>query len=108
MKSLKFQGRSEKGELPLSYCMTYPTILIYPLNLVLRMGVATIPQTAQKRAQGRKIAPAIFTFILSLYFGEKNKPTTYSGGRVSFQSWEVRGVDAIPDFKILSIWIYLK
>ena len=58
-------------------------------------GVVPTPLTVfalvLKIAQPRgKIAPGTFKFILSLHFSETNsEPTTYTGGRVSFQSWEV-------------------
>ena len=56
-----------------------------------------------------KIAPGTFKFILSLHFSEKISnlpPTPRTGGRVSFQSWEVGGgVGAIPWFLN---WIILK
>ena len=57
--------------------------------------IALVLKIAQLRG---KIAPGTFKFILSLHFSEKISPTTYTGGRVSFQSWEVRGggVGAIP------------
>ena len=60
-----------------------------------------------KIAQPRgKIPPGTFKFILSLHFSEKNfEPITYTGGKVSFQSWEVGGVGAIPWFLN---WIILK
>ena len=62
-----------------------------------------------KIAQPRgKIAPGTFTFIISLHFSEKISnlpPKAYTGCRVSFQSWEVRGVGAIPWFLN---WIILK
>ena len=67
------------------------------LTLVLLRGVVPTPLTVialvLKIAQPRgKIAPGTFKFILSLHFREKNfQPTTYTGGGVSFQSWEVRG-----------------
>ena len=60
-------------------------------------GAATTLQTVftlvLKIAQPRgKIAPGTFKFIFSLHFSEKNfEPTTYPGGRVSFQSLEVGG-----------------
>ena len=40
-----------------------------------------------------KIAPGTFKFILelSLHFSEKFRAYPYTGGRVSFQRWEVRG-----------------
>ena len=51
--------------------------------------IALVLKIAQPRG---KIAPGTFKFILSLHFKRKNfEPTTYTGGRVSFQSWEVRG-----------------
>ena len=65
------------------------------LTLVLQRGVATTPQTVfalvLKIAQPRgKIALGTFKFILSLHFCKKKfKPTTYTGCRVSFQSWDV-------------------
>ena len=50
---------------------------------------ALVLKIAQPRG---KIAPGTFKFTLSLHFSEKNsETTTYTGGRVSFQSWEVRG-----------------
>ena len=65
-------------------------------------GGCNNPQTvfAQvlKIAQPRgKIAPGTFKFILFLHFSEKNfEPSTHTGGRVSFQSWKVRGVWCNP------------
>ena len=56
-------------------------------------GVVPTPLTVfalvLKIAQPRgKIAQGTFKFIFSLHFSEKNsEPTTYTGGRVSFQSW---------------------
>ena len=45
---------------------------------------ALVLKIAQPRGE---IAPGTFKSILSLHFSEKNsKPTTYTGGRVSFQS----------------------
>ena len=50
---------------------------------------ALVLKIAQPRG---KIDPGTFKFILSLHFSEKNsESTTYTGGRVSFQSWEVGG-----------------
>ena len=50
--------------------------------------IALVLKIAQPRG---KIAPGTFKFILSLHFSEKKiEPTTYTGGRVSFQCWEVR------------------
>ena len=68
------------------------------LTLVLRKGVAITPQTvfapagAQTQAAKGKNGPGTFKFILFPHFSEKNfEPTTFPGGRVSFQSWEVGG-----------------
>ena len=67
---------------------------------------ALVLKIAQPRG---KIAPGTFNFILSLRFSEKNfEPTIYTGVRVSFQSWEVRGVGAIPWFLSWIFWKYLK
>ena len=60
------------------------------------------PWCSKSHSQGGKIASnSSFPFILA----KKFEPTTYTGGRVSFQSWEVRGVGAIPWFLN---WIILK
>ena len=71
------------------------------LTLVLwREGGCNNPQTVfalvLKITQPRgKHAPGTFNFILSLHFSEQIfEPTTYTGGRVSFQSWEVGGVQS--------------
>ena len=75
------------------------------LTLVLGRGVATSPQTVfapvLKNAQPRdKIAPGTFKFILSPHFSEKMRTYHLPRGRVSFQSWEVRGLMRSRDFKI--------
>ena len=72
--------------------------VISMLTLVLLRGVVPTPPNgyrpwcSKSHSQGVKIAPGTFKFILSLHFSGKNfEPATYTGGRVSFQSWEVRG-----------------
>ena len=81
-----------------------------PLTLVLRRGMQQppkqfSPRCSKSRSQGVKLlrvpSSSSFPFIL----GKNFEPTTYPGGRVSFQSWEVRGVGAIPWFLN---WIILK
>ena len=87
----------------------------WKLTLVLLRGVVPTPLTVfalvLKIEQPRgKIAPGTFKFILWLHFSEKNsEPTTYTGGRVSFQNWEVGGgVGAILWFLNWIFWKYLK
>ena len=79
----------------------YSTHLINPSS---PKGGRNNPQTVfapvLKHANPRdKIAPGTFKFILSpLVLEKKNDPTTFPLGRVSFQSWKVKGVGTIPWF----------
>ena len=82
---------------------------VHSITLVLR-GVATTPQQfspwcSKSRSQGVKLlrvpSSSSFFFILA----KKIRTYHLHRGRVSFQSWEVRGVDAIQWFLN---WIILK
>ena len=72
---------------------TYNNYIVNPSS---PKGVATTkqfsPWCSKSRSQGVKFlrvnSSSSFTFILAK---KKIEPTTYTGGRVSFQSWEVRG-----------------
>ena len=96
------------------FCFVFARWLIqYMVNPVLLRGVVPPPTVfalVLKIAQPRgKIAPGTFKFIFPFILEKNSEPTTYTGGRVSFQSWEVGGgVGAIPWFLNWIFWKYLK